>query len=86
MVVRKQDRVQRGFNFVILDEVDSILIDEARTPLIISGRGTKSSEIYYSAQKFAKNLKIDNDFEIDLKTKAINLTEKGIEKAERFLE
>lgn len=84
MVVRKQDRVQRGFNFVILDEVDSILIDEARTPLIISGRGMKSSEAYYSAQKFAKALKIDDDFEIDIKTKAINLTDKGIEKAERF--
>jgi preprotein translocase subunit SecA len=84
MVVRKQDRVQRGFNFGIVDEVDSILIDEARTPLIISGRGMKSSEIYYSAQKFAKNLKENDDFEIDLKTKAINLTDKGIEKAERF--
>lgn len=84
MVVRKQDRVQRGFNFGIVDEVDSILIDEARTPLIISGRGMKSSEIYYSAQKFAKSLKQDDDFEIDLKTKAINLTDKGVEKAERF--
>ena len=84
MVVRKQDRVQRGFNFGIIDEVDSILIDEARTPLIISGRGMKSSDSYYSAQKFAKGLKIDEDFEIDLKTKQINLTDKGIEKAERF--
>ncbi len=84
MVVRKQDRVQRGFNFAIVDEVDSILIDEARTPLIISGRGLKSSDIYYTAQKFAKNLKLDEDFEIDVKTKAINLTEKGVEKAERF--
>lgn len=84
MVVRKEDRVQRGFNFGIVDEVDSILIDEARTPLIISGRGMKSSEIYHSAQKFAKGLRKDEDFEIDLKTKAISLTDKGIEKAERF--
>ena len=83
MVVRKEDKVQRGHNFAIVDEVDSILIDEARTPLIISGRGMKSSDAYYSAQKFAKNLKKDEDFEIDLKTKAINLTEKGVGKAER---
>ncbi len=83
MVVRKEDKVQRGHNFAIVDEVDSILIDEARTPLIISGRGMKSSDSYYSAQKFAKNLKKDEDFEIDLKTKAINLTEKGVGKAER---
>lgn len=84
MVIRKEDKVQRGHNFAIIDEVDSILIDEARTPLIISGRGIKSSEVYIKAQKFAKNLRIDEDFEIDLKTKAINLTEKGVEKAERF--
>lgn len=83
MVVRKEDKVQRGHNFAIVDEVDSILIDEARTPLIISGRGMKSSDSYYLAQKFAKNLKKDEDFEIDLKTKAINLTEKGVLKAER---
>lgn len=83
MVVRKEDRVARGYNFAIVDEVDSILIDEARTPLIISGRGMKSSQVYTSAQRFAKSLK-DEDYEIDLKTKAINLTESGIEKAERF--
>ncbi len=84
MVVRKEDKVQRGHNFAIVDEVDSILIDEARTPLIISGRGMKSSDSYYSAQKFAKSLKLDADFEIDIKTKAINLTEQGVTKAERF--
>ena len=83
MVVRKQDRVARGYNFAIVDEVDSILIDEARTPLIISGRGMKSSQVYTSADSFAKSLK-EEDFEIDLKTKAINLTETGIAKAERF--
>ena len=83
MVVRKEDRVARGYNFAIVDEVDSILIDEARTPLIISGRGMKSSQVYISANSFAKSLK-DADYEVDLKTKAINLTETGIEKAEKF--
>ena len=83
MVVRKEDRVARGYNFAIVDEVDSILIDEARTPLIISGRGMKSSEAYHSVQRFVKTLKED-DFEIDLKSKAINLTESGIAKAERY--
>ncbi|MBO4412537.1 MAG: preprotein translocase subunit SecA [Clostridia bacterium] len=83
MVVKKEDRVARGYNFAIVDEVDSILIDEARTPLIISGRGMKSSQVYTSANSFAKSLK-DEDYEIDLKTKAINLTETGIEKAEKF--
>ena len=84
MVVRKEDKVQRGHNFAIVDEVDSILIDEARTPLIISGRGMKSSDSYYTAQRFAKNLREGDDFEIDIKTKAINLTEQGVSKAERF--
>ncbi len=84
MVVDKKQRVQRGQNFAIVDEVDSILIDEARTPLIISGRGMKSSETYVSADKFAKTLKENDDFEIDAKIKAIHLTEQGIEKAERY--
>lgn len=84
MVVRKEDRVQRGHAFAIVDEVDSILIDEARTPLIISGRGLKSSDVYYSAQKFVKQLKKDVDFEIEIKHKAITLTETGVAKAERF--
>ena len=83
MVVRKEDRVARGYEFAIVDEVDSILIDEARTPLIISGRGMKSSDVYVSAQNFVKSLKED-DYEIELKTKAINLTESGIAKAERY--
>lgn len=83
MVVRKEDRVARGYNFAIVDEVDSILIDEARTPLIISGRGMKSSEVYQSAQRFARTLR-EEDYEVDLKTKAINLTESGIAKAERY--
>ena len=83
MAIMKEQRVQRGHNFAIVDEVDSILIDEARTPLIISGRGMKSSDNYVKAQKFVKTLKAD-DFEMDEKTKAINLTESGIAKAERF--
>ncbi len=79
----KEQRVQRGHNFAIVDEVDSILIDEARTPLIISGRGMKSSDNYVKAQRFAKTLKPE-DYEKDEKTKAINLTDSGVTKAERF--
>jgi preprotein translocase subunit SecA len=84
MAVNKNQRVQRGRNFAIVDEVDSILIDEARTPLIISGRGNKSSEGYVKAQKFVKGLNREKDVEIDEKTKQLNLTESGIEKAEKF--
>ncbi len=83
MVVRKEDRVARGYHYAIVDEVDSILIDEARTPLIISGRGMKSSETYKNASRFAKSLR-EGDFEIDEKEKAIRLTEDGVAKAERF--
>ncbi len=84
MVTRKEDRVAtKGYHFAIVDEVDSILIDEARTPLIISGRGTKSNETYKTAARFAKNLKKD-DYEIDEKEKAIRLTEQGVAKAEKF--
>ena len=84
MVNQKERRMQRGHNFVIVDEVDSILIDEARTPLIISGRGVKSSDEYYTAQKFAKTLVNEQDFEIDKKIKSIHLTEEGTKKAEKF--
>ena len=83
MVRRAEDRVARGYNFAIIDEVDSILIDEARTPLIISGRGMKSSDNYVKAAKFAKTLKPD-DYEIDEKDKAIRLTDSGVAKAEKF--
>ena len=83
MVTRARDKVQRELNFAIIDEVDSILIDEARTPLIISGRGGKSSEMYVQAQAFARTLKPD-DYEIEEKKKAINLSESGITKAEKF--
>ena len=83
MVMRPEDRVARGYHFAIIDEVDSILIDEARTPLIISGRGMKSSEEYKKAARFAKSLK-ESDYEIDEKEKAIRLIESGIAKAEKF--
>lgn len=83
MAIMKEQRVQRGHNFAIVDEVDSILIDEARTPLIISGRGMKSSDNYVKAQKFAKTLKPE-DYEKDEKTKALNLSESGVKKAERY--
>ena len=84
MAISPQQRMQRELNFAIVDEVDSILIDEARTPLIISGKGQKSGEAYVSANQFAKTLKKDEDFEIEAKTKAINLKESGVEKAEAF--
>ena len=83
MVVRKQDRITTGLHFAIVDEVDSILIDEARTPLIISGPSGDNSEVYLTAARFAKTLK-DDDVDIDEKKKAINLTESGVSKAERF--
>ena len=83
MVTRIEDRVCRGYHFAIIDEVDSILIDEARTPLIISGRGFKSSDTYKTAAKFAKSL-TEAEYEIDEKEKAIRLTEDGVAKAERF--
>ena len=83
MVMRPEDRVARGYHFAIIDEVDSILIDEARTPLIISGKGMKSSEEYKKASRFAKSLK-PTDYEIDEKEKAIRLNENGIAKAERY--
>lgn len=84
MVIYKEDKVQRELNYAIIDEVDSILIDEARTPLIISGRGSKSSDMYVAANRFAKTLKKDLDYEIDEKKKAINLSDDGITKAEKY--
>ncbi len=83
MQVDKKYKVQRGHNFCIVDEVDSILIDEARTPLIISGIGGKTSELYAVADSFVKALK-DQDVDIEQKHKQIRLTETGVEKAERY--
>ncbi len=83
MVVRREERVQRPLNFAIIDEVDSVLIDEARTPLIISGGSMKSANLYIDADRFAKGLKVEKDFIYDEKTKNVNLTEIGSEKAEK---
>ena len=80
---KKEDRVLRPLNFAIVDEIDSILIDEARTPLIISGSGEKSSEGYISADKCVKSLK-ENDYELDEKDKQIRLTDSGVKKVERY--
>ncbi len=100
MVIYKENKVQRGFHYAIVDEVDSILIDEARTPLIISGQGDKSTELYNVADSFAKRLKvfkvtelddkeeidenIDADYIVDEKAKTATLTPRGVKKAEEF--
>jgi len=83
MVVKAQDRVLRGLNFAIIDEVDSALIDEARTPLIISGGAMTSANLYIQADKFAKSLKENDGYIYDEKTKQATLDEKGVEKAEK---
>lgn len=85
MVVRKENRVQRGLNFCIIDEVDSILIDEARTPLIISGGRFNSNNQYVEADRVAKKLKEEEDYTIDLKTKSVSLTAEGSKKVEKIL-
>ncbi len=84
MVVRKEDRVQRGLNFAIVDEVDSILIDEARTPLIISGGISKADDLYKTADRVAKAM-VPDDYVIDEKTKKVTLTEEGVKHAEKLL-
>ncbi|WAA12010.1 preprotein translocase subunit SecA [Fervidibacillus halotolerans] len=83
MVLYKEQMVQRPLNYAIIDEVDSILIDEARTPLIISGSAKKSTQLYMQANAFVKTLKIDKDYTVDEKTKSVQLTEEGITKAEK---
>ena len=84
MVIYKENMVQRPLNFAIIDEVDSILIDEARTPLIISGGVKNTSNLYKQADLLVKSLNKETDYEIDEKSKHIVFTERGIEKAERF--
>ncbi len=81
---RVENMVQRSLSFAIVDEVDSILIDEARTPLIISGKGQESSDKYISANRFVKTLILDKDFTIDIKEKSVQITETGATKAESF--
>ena len=84
MVIYRDQMVQRDLNFAIVDEVDSILIDEARTPLIISGVGEKSTQLYFVADTFVKGIKKETDFSIDEKSNTVVLTEEGVERAERF--
>ena len=84
MVIYKESMMQRELNYAIIDEVDSILIDEARTPLIISGKGDKSTDMYKKADGFVRTLKLDDDFTIEEKDKQISLTEDGVEKCEKY--
>ena len=84
MVIHMEERVQRGLNFCIVDEVDSILIDEARTPLIISGMGDKSTKFYNVADNFVKTLVNEKDFTVDEKANAVLLTDDGVVKAEKY--
>ncbi|GAB5054841.1 preprotein translocase subunit SecA [Pediococcus parvulus] len=84
MVVYQEDMVQRPLNFAIIDEVDSILIDEARTPLIISGQSENGTHMYRRADRFAKTLTAEKDYKIDWESKSISLTDNGIEKAEKY--
>ena len=86
MVTYEEELMQRELNFAIVDEVDSILIDEARTPLIISGQGTKSTDLYKKADSFVKGLTKGKDFEIEEKDEQISLTDEGVVKAEDYFE
>ena len=83
MIKNKLERVQRGLNYVVIDEIDSTLIDDARTPLIISGASKESSEYYFIIDKFVKNLEKDVHYEVDDKRKAVTITSEGIEFAEK---
>lgn len=82
MVVYKEQMVQRPLYFAVIDEVDSILVDEARTPLIISGQAAKSTDLYYMADRFVKKLKEEEDYIFDIKMRSVSLTEGGVAKAE----
>ena len=84
MVIYKKDMVQRGHAFAIVDEADSILIDEARTPLIISGQGDKSTDLYQRADRFIARLRHGNDYQMDEKEIHVTLTEQGTHKAEEY--
>lgn len=84
MVIYKEDLSQRELNFAIVDEVDSILVDEARTPLIISGQGAKSTDLYTVADRFVRNFRVEQDFTMDEKDKTVSITEEGVGKCESF--
>ncbi len=83
MVLYKEQMVQRPLNYAIIDEVDSILVDEARTPLIISGQAAKSAELYIAADRFVDRLDSEEDYTVDIKVKSVMLTESGVAKAEK---
>lgn len=83
MVLYKEERVQRPLHYAVIDEVDSILIDEARTPLIISGQAEKNARLYIQTNAFVRTLKKDEDYSYDEQSKGVTLTEAGIEKAEK---
>jgi len=85
MAVRKEDQVQRGLNYAIIDEVDSILIDEARTPLIISGPSEESPSLYYEVDKLVRKLVKEKDYIVDEENQTVTLTEEGIKKCEKLL-
>ena len=84
MVIYEEELMQRELNYAIIDEVDSILIDEARTPLIISGRGSKSTDLYRIADRFVTTLTKDVDFTVEEKDQQVSLTDEGVAKAEAF--
>jgi preprotein translocase subunit SecA len=84
MVLYKEQKVQRPLYFAVVDEVDSILVDEARTPLIISGQAKKSASLYMQANGFVRTLSKETDYTYDEKTKGVQLTEEGMNKAERY--
>ncbi|HEX3014898.1 MAG TPA: preprotein translocase subunit SecA [Desulfobacteria bacterium] len=85
MIANKEGLVQRELNYAIVDEVDSILIDEARTPLIISGEADKPTELYYRVAKIIPRLKADEDYKVNEKDKVVNLTEEGVDRVEKML-
>lgn len=84
MVMTLEEMVQRPLHYAIVDEVDSILIDEARTPLIISGPAEKSTDLYFMADLFVRSLTVEDDYKFDEKARSVNLTDAGIHKAERY--
>ncbi len=84
MVIYQEELMQRELNFAIIDEVDSILVDEARTPLIISGRGSKSTDLYKTADRFVTTLVKEADFTVEEKDQQVSLTDEGVQKAEAF--
>lgn len=86
MVVYKEQMVQRPLSFAVIDEVDSILVDEARTPLIISGQAEKSTILYVRANSFVETLTVEKDYTVDIKTKSVNMTEEGMTKGEKYFD